>query len=249
MKLHQKILELKNNAAAINYRYVGATQSIEISKRESLLDKRIVEGYGIIWGSKNNHNERFHKGAFERSIRENGPNSGAAFQLKFRNRHGQAVALFEELKEDNTGLYFKTKPLDDISLADDILVQLRSGTLNNFSAGFNYIFEPNAMKWNESEKLIDIYNARLFEISVEDIPSDMETYVIRSAEENDDLFDETEDFIKMLPRKFQLEARRIFARHKSHEDLESLDEKLKALQVEKPMEKRGIDYSYLIKNL
>lgn len=249
MKLHPQIANLKSKAAAINYRYVGATESLEIGKRDSLLDKRIVEGYGFIWGAVNMHKERFHRGAFERSIRENGPGSNAAFELKFRNRHGRSLSLFDELVEDEIGLYFKTKPLDNVEGADDVLTQLRSGTLNNFSGGFNYVFEQNAMKWDDKDEVIDIYNARLFEISVEDIPSDLKTFAIRSAEDEDELFDETEEFIKMLPRKFQLEARHIFARHKSQIEVESLDEKLKALNAVMPVETRGIDYNYLIKNL
>lgn len=249
MKMHPKIQELKSLAAPINYRYAEIGQSATLEKRSSLLDERIVEGYGFIWGQKNLHNERFFKGAFERSIRENGPNSGAAYQLKFRNRHGYSLALFDELIEDEIGLYFRTKPLDKVAGADDVLTQLRSGTLNNFSGGFNYVFELNSMKWNDIEDCIDIFNARLFEISVEDIPSDLSTYAKRSIEDEDELFDDTEEFIKSLPRRQQLEARHIFARHKSLNNVESLDEKLKVLNVAKPIEERAIDYDYLIKNL
>lgn len=249
MKLHPKIQALKSNAAPINYRYASISESGELETRDSLLDDRVVEGYGFIWGSTNMHKERFHKGAFERSIKENGPGSGAAYELKFRNRHGHALALFEELKEDNIGLYFRTKPLDAVAGADDVLTQLRSGTLNNFSGGFNYIFETNSMKWNDDDRVLDIYNARLFEISVEDIPSDMQTYAKRSAEDDDELYDETEEFIASLPRRLQLEARHIFARHKSLNGVESLDEKLNALRTTKPVETRAIDYNYLISKL
>jgi len=213
--LHQKIRELQKTAPTIRYNAAQVDAQGKLVDREKLLDKRIVEGYGCIWGNVNMHRERFHKGAFTRSIRENGPKSGANYQIKFRDGHGQSLSLFQELKEDETGLYFRTVPLDDISIADDVLTQIKSGTLNNFSNGFTYVFNENSMKWNDKEEVIEIYEARLLEISVVDIPSDLETFALRGAEGNEDLFEETEDFIKQLPRSMQLQARKIIARHKS----------------------------------
>lgn len=249
MKLHPKIAELKKRAAPIAYSSSVVNEVGQLEKRESLLDQRIVEGYGCIWGNKNLHNERFFKGAFKRSIEENGPISNAAYQIKYRDEHGRAMGLFDELKEDNIGLYFRTKPLDDVSWADDHLTQLKSGTINNFSNGFKYIFDERSMKWNEEEESIDIFNARLFEISGTAIPSDIGTFAIRSLG-NEDIFELTEDFIKTLPRQHQLEARRIFAIHKSLSEIEARNINLEDLQQRKqPVENGGIDYNYLINKL
>lgn len=247
MKLHPKIEELKKRAAPIAYSTTLVGEN-GLEERSSLLDQRIVEGYGCIWGSANLHQERFFKGCFTRSIQENGPDSGAAYQIKYRDEHGRAMGLFEILKEDNIGLYFRTKPLDDVSWADDHLTQLRSGTINNFSNGFKYIFDSKSTVWNEKDQLIDIFNARLFEISGTAIPSDMKTFAIRSMDA-EDLYELTEDFIKSLPRKNQLEARRIFAYHKSQMEIEAQQERAEALQQQEPIEKRSIDYNYLINKL
>lgn len=246
--LHPKIQELKKRAAPIAYSSTVVTADGKLQERTSLLDKRVVEGYGCIWGGTNLHQERFFKGAFKRSIEENGPGSNAAYQIKFRDEHGRACALFDVLEEDEIGLYFRTKPLDDVSWADDMLVQLRSGTIANFSNGFKYIFDERSIKWNEKDEVIDIFNARLFEISGTAIPSDMETFAIRSLG-NDDLFELTEDFIKTLPRQNQLEARRIFAIQKSLAEVEARNINLEDLQTSKPTEKKGIDYNYLINNI
>lgn len=249
MKLHPKIEELKKRAAPIEYSTTVVDPNGNLQERQSLLDQRIVEGYGTIWGQINLHQERFFKGAFQRSIQENGPGSGAAYEIKFRDEHGRAMALFSDLKEDDIGLYFRTKPLDDVSWADDFLTQLRSGTINNFSNGFKYIFDANAMQWNEKDQAIDIRSARLFEISGTAIPSDMKTFAIRSLDA-EDLYELTEDFIKSLPRKNQLEARRIFAYHKSQAEIEAHEAKANALKdTETPIESRAIDYNYLLNNL
>lgn len=247
-KLHPKIEELKKRAAPIAYSTTFVDSDGNLQNRTSLLDQRIVEGYGCIWGQPNLHQERFFKGAFTRSIDENGPTSGAAYQIKFRDEHGRAMALFDELKQDDIGLYFRTKPLDDVSWADDFLTQLRSGTINNFSNGFKYVFDAKSTVWNEKDQMIDVFNARLFEISGTAIPSDLKTFAIRNMDA-DDLYELTEDFIKSLPRKNQLEARRIFAYHKSQAEIEAQQVQADALKIIEPIEKRTIDYNYLLTNL
>lgn len=247
MELHSKILELKKRAAPITYSTSYVSEDGNLQERESLLDQRIVEGYGAIWGKPNLHRERFHKGVFTRSIKENGPGSGAAYEIKYRDEHGMAMALFDELKEDEIGLYFRTKPLDDVSWANDHLVQLRSKTINNFSNGFKYIFTSSAMKYNDADDTIDIYEARLFEISGTAIPSDMNTFAIRNIG-NDNLFELTEDFIKSLPRNQQLEARRLFATHKSLAEIEARNNQ-ELLDFKNQQPKKGLDYNYLIENL
>lgn len=233
----------------MNYSNLSVTEAGELAERESLLDKRIVEGYAVIWGQRNLHGEKFIKGAFSRSIRENGPGSGSNYEIKFLFNHNvdEPLSLFDELKEDETGLYFRTKPLDDVGMADRVLKQLRSGTLNNYSQGFNFIWENGAVEWEDATDSLIVKEARLFEISVATIPSGMETYTIRSAEQLEDLQDETEDFIKALPRRQQLQARQLFARHKSLADFEPLEQRGNAREDAEPVG-TGIDYAYLTQN-
>lgn len=175
-----------------------------------------MKGYAVRWGIPNEYREVFIKGAFAKSIRENGPGSNANYELKFLNQHKQSepLSLFAVLKEDDYGLYFETVPLDDIDTADKVLKQLASRTLNNFSIGFDYIWEQ--MEYDEANDWIIMKEARLFEISVVSIPADMGTFAMRSRPEQlEDLYDDTEDFIDLLPRKLRGQAREIFARHKS----------------------------------
>jgi uncharacterized protein len=246
-KLHPKIQELKRRAAPIQYSSTTVDRSGNI---ESLLDKRQAEGYAFIWGSKNMHSERFFKGAFARSIRENGPGSGASYELKLTDEHGRALALFEELKEDDIGLYFRSKPFDVVPWAEPVLTQLRSGTLNNFSGGFLYVFEPNAIMWNDATETLDIFQARLLEIAVVAVPSELESFAIRSArdEEEELLFEETESFIKSLPKKNQLELRKLIARHKSLAQNDVADQIETLKDDTQPVKRRGIDYNYLTQN-
>lgn len=209
----QKIKELQARRLPIEYSYLSVNSQGKLCERKakdgtSLLDKRVVEGYGVIWGSINSHGERFVKGCFSKSIKELGPDSTSEYKLKFRDRHGNTCGLFEEIKEDDIGLYFRTVPLDDVQWATDVITQLRSGSLNNFSIGFNHIWDK--VEWDEENDCMVIIEACLYEISVVDIPSDKKTYAIRTVE-REYLIEDVEDFINRLPKSKKLEARKLFS--------------------------------------
>lgn len=209
----QKLKEIQARRLPIEYSYLSVDSQGKLCERKakdgtSLLDKRIVEGYGVIWGNVNSHGEMFVKGCFAKSIKDLGPNSNSEYKLKFRDRHGKVCGLFDEIKEDDIGLYFRTVPLDDVQWATDIITQLRSGSLNNFSIGFNHIWDK--IEWDEENDCIVILEASLFEISVVDIPSDTKTYAIRSIE-REYLIDDVDDFIDSLPRSKKLDARKLFS--------------------------------------
>jgi uncharacterized protein len=240
----EQIRQLKRRSAPINYSNVSVNQCGELESRSALLDERIVEGYGCIWGVKNSHGEIFLRGAFSKSIQEMGPGATSSYHIKFRDEHGRACALFDVLIEDEIGLYFKTKPLDAVQWADDLLVQLRSGTINNFSNGFRYIWDK--IEYDTEQDALVIIEARLFEISAVAIPSDLATYACRSADDFENLLDETEKFIITLPRAIQLEARKIFARYTSL--AEPVEHRNTPLDNE-PNAEGDIDYSALIAEL
>ncbi len=247
-KLHPKIQEIKQRAAPISYGTVSVNQFGEMVERVSLLDQRIVEGYACIWGDKNSYGEIFVKGAFSKSIKERGPGSTSNYQIKFLNQHStnDPLSLFEVIAEDEIGLYFKTMPLDDVPSADRLLKQIRSGTINNFSYGWDYIWDKVA--YNDEEDALMILEAELYEISAVSIPAGMNTYAIRSADlpaALEELADDTEDFIKSIPRKQQLELRQLITRHKSLAKVEPPEQRQKALDETEPVA-AGLDYKQLL---
>jgi HK97 family phage prohead protease len=241
MRLHPKIEERKQSALPINYNFQPV---VNLETRESLLNQRIIEGYGNVWNSSNSHGEKFMKGCWTRSINENGPMSDAHYKIKFRNQHGNALALIDVLREDEVGLYFKTKPLDDIDEADNLLKQVRSGTINNFSNGFKYIWDK--MEYDSEDDSLIIKEARLFEISAVPIPSDLNTFAMRSLGWGEPLdTDELEDFIQDLPKNKQLQCRKLISKCLSQPKPPSIIERAH----QEDAEQQESLYSYLLKNI
>ena len=239
-RLHPEIRKRAKSADPISYLNVPIPLIEErLQKRKSLLDQRIVEGYAVIWSSVNDYSERFVKGSFAKSISDLGPESTSSYKIKFRDRHGKSCGLFEVLKEDEIGLYFRTKPLDNVSWADDLITQLKSGTINNFSIGFRHLWDK--VEWDEENDCMVVLEARLFEISAVDIPSDINTYALRGAEEIEYLSEDVEDFIDSLPKSKQLEARKIITRCLSLSKQEPDEKEIKPLK-RREQKKTGVDY-------
>lgn len=213
-------------------------------KANEMLDKRIIRGYLFVWGLKDLHGTKFMKGCCARSIRERGPKSKAKYKITFLWQHDQCdpLSLFDVLEEDDYGLYFETKALDKVDNAERTIEQIRSGTLNQFSAGFDFIWDK--MEYDETDDSIVCMEIELLEGSVVTIASQMETYAVRSSEE---LADKTLQFIKSLPRKFQLEARQLFALHKSPEDLAAFEQKEIRSKEVQPKKNGSINISKLSK--
>lgn len=245
MKLHPKIQELKRRAGAVNYSTVSVNERGALTVDfASDLDNRIVSGYLLVWRSINMHGEMFLRGCAAKSIADRGPKSNANYKITFLNQHrqGEPLAVFGDLIEDEYGLYFRSLPLDDVPWADHVLTQLRSGTLNQFSAGFNYVWRET--EWDEVNECIVCKQIDLYEGSVVTIGSELGTYVIRSKEELDGLDEEIETFVKTLPRKDQLQARQYFAQLKAL-TLEPHEHSDKALEEREQPENKAVDYNYL----
>lgn len=250
--LQQRIQELKKRANPINYSTISVDPSGNLSDTfQTDLDNRIINGYLMTWGTINSYQEMAIKGCCAKSLQERGPGSNSKYKITFLWQHDTTdpLAIFGELTEDDFGLRFRTLPLDDVASADRALKQVRSGTLNQFSAGFNYIWDK--IDYDPDNDALILKEIDLMEGSIVTIASDPNTFALRSKENFDAaqllLNDEMEDFIKTIPRKQQLELRQLITRQKSLYKIEPHEQKQDALEVVEPV--NAIDYNYLLTDL
>jgi HK97 family phage prohead protease len=255
MAIHAKVLELKQRAG---FRSTASTVNIQTQANlpTEQLDKGIVEGYMIIWNQRSQTGLKFLKGCCGRSITEHGPASNADYKIKFLNQHNtdDPLSLFDELVEDGTGLRFRTKPLDDWQVqgspARRVITQLKSGTLNNFSHGFDFVWDKT--EYDDNDDSIVCAEIQLFEGSVVTIPAGLNTRRIASLDELqlEDVHDDIASFIKTLPSKYRMQARELFTLQNSLIDFDTVKKNAITVQ-QKPSDrvKKGIDYKYLLQNL
>lgn len=98
---------------------------------------RIVEGYFASFDTVDSDNDMFIKGAFAKSIQENGPNSTTK-RIKHLFNHWDTVGVLQELYEDEKGLSYVSK-IGNHSLGKDVLNMYQDGIITEHSVGFNVI--------------------------------------------------------------------------------------------------------------
>jgi HK97 family phage prohead protease len=218
---------------------------------ELSVDDRTVKGYAAVWNIPDSYGTYFVRGAFAKSIQERGPNSNSKYKILMLWQHDRydPIGQVTVLREDEYGLYFEAV-LDDVPSGNRAITQINSGTINQFSFGFNYVWDK--VEFNEALGLIEVREVELMEISAVTIGSQQETYAIRTQDETSDLLVElnlrTEQFIKTIPRSQQLELRQLISSHISLRTSEPAKPEAKPLDVREPAA-AGIDYEYLSKNL
>ena len=105
-------------------------------------ESRTISGYAAVFNNIDRDGDKLLRGCFAKSIADRGPQSNAKGKILLLWQHeaSNPIGQITELREDEKGLYFEAK-IDEIAEGDRAILQLESGTLNQFSIGFSYVWE------------------------------------------------------------------------------------------------------------
>lgn len=147
-------------------------KSLPIDQQRSQFETtdRMIKGYAIVWGSKNDYNEIVVKGACANSINARGTEGKNKIVVLNQHRQSEPIANITVLKEDDLGLYFEAEVIEGVKVADEALAQIRQGLIKQLSYGFNYVWDKT-----EYDSTLDAYILReikLYEISIVTFSSD-----------------------------------------------------------------------------
>lgn len=111
--------------------------------------KGIVTGYFSDFNSIDSDGDIIKPGAFQKSISQNGPQSGKP-RIKHLLNHDSSkpLGVLEVLKEDTKGLYYESR-LGTHSLGVDFIKMVDSGLITEHSIGFQTVKYNQLKPWNE----------------------------------------------------------------------------------------------------
>ena len=203
-------------------------------------ESRTISGYAAIFGNVDKVRDVLVKGCFAKSIQDRGPESTANDKIIMLWQHDrkEPIGKITVLKEDDRGLYFEAV-IDDVERGNQTLKQLESGTLNQFSIGYSYVWD-NCEYDSESDVLI-VKEVILYEISVVSIGCNAETeYLGLKSEENpyNELKAEIESVCKGLSISKKEEVQTIISKALS----------LVNFKPEKPLEEKQADIKITLFN-
>lgn len=154
-------------------------------------ESRTISGYAAVFGNKDKAGDILIKGCFSKSIQDRGPESAANDKIIVLWMHdmNEPIGRLTVLYEDDKGLYFEA-PIDDVPRGNQAIKQLESGTLNQFSIGYQYVWEN--CEYDAEKDAFMVKEVKLHEISVVSVGCNGETEYLglKSIEDAEKAYEE-----------------------------------------------------------
>ena len=207
-------------------------------------EKGIVKGYGSYFDNKDSDNDIIRKGAYTKTIKENGE------RVKYLYQHNmmQPIGKMSELYEDEKGLVFVAE-IPKTTLGKDVIELMKAGVITENSVGILPVVKENKGDYRE------IKEVKLYEISAVTLAANDQAKImdVKSEQNLKQLYERYDNIAKLI-RKGEISDELGYA-------LEAEILKLKSLfisitepteEATQPMEAKSeaIDiYSYLLNTL
>jgi len=203
----------------------------------------IVKGYGSYFDNKDSDGDIIRKGAYQKTITENG------YRVKYLYQHNmmQPIGKMQELYEDEKGLMFIAE-IPKTSLGKDVIELMKAGVITENSVGILPIVKEDKGDYRE------IKEVKLFEVSAVTLAANDQAKImdVKGSQNIEDIYKRYDNLCKLI-RKGNISDEMGYA-------IESELYKLKSLfinatqpieEITEPVEeKQEFDvYNYLLNNL
>jgi HK97 family phage prohead protease len=203
----------------------------------------LVKGYGSYFGNKDADNDVISKGAYQKTIKENGE------RVKYLYQHNmmQPIGKMKELYEDDRGLVFVAE-VPRTSLGKDVIELMKAGVITENSVGILPIQKEDKGDYRELKEV------KLFEISAVTLAAnDMAKIMdVKGTQMISDIYKRYDNLCKLI-RKGNISDEMGFAIESEIYKLKSLfiDATQPIEEITEPVEQKSeFDvYKYLLNNL
>ena len=150
----------------------------------------IIQGYGSYFDNKDADGDVIRKGAYKKTIEEN----GSRVKYLYQHKMDQPIGKMNEMFEDEKGLVFEAK-LADTQLGRDVYTLMKEGIITENSVGIMPIQKENKQDFRE------ITEVKLYEISAVTLASNDEAKIldVKSSEKYlDETFKRYDQLCKLI---------------------------------------------------
>ena len=135
------------------------TAAFEIKKEPD--QDGLFEGYASVFDVVDQGMDVVAKGAFTKSL-----GSGRKVKMLWQHDSGKVIGVWDEMREDERGLYVKGRLLKDVALGREAMALMRAGAIDSMSIGYRTV-EAVPEAGGRVRKLTEL---ELFEVSVVTFP-------------------------------------------------------------------------------
>ncbi|MEQ3625980.1 MAG: HK97 family phage prohead protease [Celeribacter sp.] len=119
----------------------------------------VFEGYASVFGVVDNGLDVVERGAFTKSL------AGRKPKMLWQHDTHKVIGAWDEIREDERGLYVKGRLFDDVALGREAMALLRHGAIDSMSIGYRTL--KAADERGGVRKLVEV---ELFEVSLVTFP-------------------------------------------------------------------------------
>ncbi|SMX28606.1 Caudovirus prohead protease [Pelagimonas phthalicica] len=138
-----------------------------------------IEGYASLFGTCDQGGDVVSKGAYTRSLKKLEADNRAVKML-WQHDPAQPIGIWDEVREDERGLYVKGRLLDSVEKGREAAALIEAGAIDGLSIGYRTV---KASKNDKGQRLLN--ELELWEVSLVTFPMLPSARVAAKAEEPD----------------------------------------------------------------
>jgi HK97 family phage prohead protease len=139
-------------------------------------DGTVIEGYASLFGLRDQGGDVVQKGAYAASLKALGA-AGRRVKMLWQHDPAQPIGVWDEVREDATGLYVKGRVLADVEKGREAAALLAAGAIDGLSIGYRTL---RAEKDAKGQRLLS--ELELWEVSLVTFPMLAEARVAAKAD-------------------------------------------------------------------
>jgi HK97 family phage prohead protease len=146
----------------------------------TVTDGHVVAGYASVFGRRDQGGDVVQKGAYAASLKRLGA-SGGRVRMLWQHDPGQPIGVWDEVREDATGLWVKGRILTDVAKGREAAALLAAGAIDGLSIGYRTV---KAERDGKGQRLLA--ELELWEVSLVTFPMLPEARVSAKADDATD---------------------------------------------------------------
>lgn len=184
---------------------------------KKLTDDGTFEGYGSIFNNVDSGYDLVAPGAFRNTLMAKG---ASGVKMLFQHDPSSPIGVWEEIKEDDTGLYVKGKLLTKVQRGAETLELVRAGVMDGLSIGFRTVKST----WEDGVDYRILNEVDLWEVSVVTFPCNSRARIdsVKSVRDAEKLLRDAglpANFAKLMAKHGYEEAARIIGKDRRDDGL------------------------------
>lgn len=140
----------------------------------------VVQGYASLFGKTDQGGDVVQKGAYAASLKRLAARQGRVKML-WQHDPGQPIGVWDEVKEDATGLWVKGRILPQVERGREVAALVQAGAIDGLSIGYRTV---KAERDGKGQRLLS--ELELWEVSLVTFPMLPEARVAAKADALDD---------------------------------------------------------------